>query len=95
MNFIFCDCFLFVVCERECVCLCAQMFYRCVLRTRRRSVDDAEVCLFPSCSRFLSLFYVSLIVLRLYSCFYKTCKTSSLGEILEIGHEVRIMHFCP
>lgn len=53
-----------------------------------------SVCFLPVVV-FCLFFYVSLIVLRLYFCFYKTCKTSSLGEILEIGHEVRIMHFCP
>lgn len=53
-----------------------------------------SVCFLPVVV-FCLFFYVSLIVLRLYSCFYKTCKTSRLGEILEIGHEVRIMHFCP
>lgn len=53
-----------------------------------------SVCFLPVVV-FCLFFYVSLIVLRLYSCFYKTFKTSSLGEILEIGHEVRIMHFCP
>lgn len=53
-----------------------------------------SVCFLPVVV-FCLFFYISLIVLRLYSCFYKTCKTSSLGEILEIGHEVRIMHFCP